>query len=157
MLVTDSADGQAFLNQATKFKEQFPDATAVICKVDGCSKSGGALNAAASADLAVSFIGTGEGMEDLLPFSARSYLDRLLDPIRMPAFSSLLPPMPPSPAIRDTFTLRDMFTKLDNAVWNARILSTIPGLSSHFHLNSNPNRQLMVVHRIQLSMTDKGK
>jgi fused signal recognition particle receptor len=51
----------------------------VLTKLDGTAKGGVVLAIAETLKLPVRWIGVGEGVDDLLPFEAESFVDSLLD------------------------------------------------------------------------------
>jgi len=78
MLVVDGSQGQALRDQCVAFKQAVDVEEIIVSKLDGHAKGGGALAAVAAAGSTVSFIGTGEQLDDLEPFSAVSYISRLM-------------------------------------------------------------------------------
>lgn len=50
----------------------------IITKLDGHAKGGGALSAVAATQSPIIFIGTGEHFDEFEPFSASSFIKRLL-------------------------------------------------------------------------------
>jgi len=79
LLVMDATVGQNGLSQARHFLE-FAQATGVVLtKLDGTAKGGVAVAIAWELGLPIRYIGVGEGIDDLLPFSAESYVDALFD------------------------------------------------------------------------------
>jgi fused signal recognition particle receptor len=49
----------------------------VLTKLDGTAKGGVAVSIAHDLKLPIRYVGVGEGIEDLVPFSAREYVDGL--------------------------------------------------------------------------------
>ena len=49
-----------------------------LTKLDGTAKGGIVIAVADSLQIPVKYIGVGEGMEDLMPFDARSFVDALI-------------------------------------------------------------------------------
>ncbi len=78
LLVLDATIGQAALKQAKAFKEMVPLGGAIITKLDGSAKGGGALSAVAEAGVPVYFAGVGEKIDDLERFDAGKFLSRLM-------------------------------------------------------------------------------
>ena len=78
ILVMDGSIGQAARDQAEAFKNRVSIGSVIITKLDGNAKGGGALSAVALTKAPISFIGTGEHMENIEPFRARSFVKRLL-------------------------------------------------------------------------------
>ncbi len=77
LLVLDASVGQNGLAQAKMFLESAAVTGIVLTKLDGTAKGGIALAIAAELGLPIRYVGVGEGLEDLLPFSADAYVDGL--------------------------------------------------------------------------------
>ncbi len=78
MLVVDGTLGQQAREQAEAFRRATPVGSILVTKLDGTAKGGGALSAVASTGAPIKFIGTGEHLEDLEPFSPPRFMARLL-------------------------------------------------------------------------------
>lgn len=78
LLVVDATTGQNALNQAVQFHEAIGLTGIVISKLDGTAKAGILLAIARRLALPVRFVGLGEGIDDLEPFDARTYVDALI-------------------------------------------------------------------------------
>ncbi|MEM1994284.1 MAG: signal recognition particle receptor subunit alpha [Nitrososphaerales archaeon] len=78
LLVVDGTIGQACYSQSKAFHEAVPVGGIIITKLDGAAKGGGALAAAAATGAKIFFIGTGERVDDLEPFSPTRFVGRLL-------------------------------------------------------------------------------
>jgi fused signal recognition particle receptor len=50
----------------------------VLTKLDGTAKGGIVIAVADSLQIPVKYIGVGEGIDDLMPFDARSFVDALI-------------------------------------------------------------------------------
>ena len=79
LLVIDGTIGQQCYNQAEAFHKTVPVGGIIITKLDGAAKGGGALAAAAATGARITFIGTGERIDDLEQFSPTRFVGRLLD------------------------------------------------------------------------------
>ncbi|MCL4435850.1 MAG: signal recognition particle receptor subunit alpha [Thaumarchaeota archaeon] len=79
LLVIDGTIGQQCYNQAEAFHKAVPVGGIIITKLDGAAKGGGALAAAAATGAKITFIGTGERIDDLEQFSPTRFVGRLLD------------------------------------------------------------------------------
>ncbi len=78
LLVLDGTTGQNGLIQAKQFK-QIAGVTAIaLTKLDGTAKGGIVVAVADALQLPVKFIGVGEQAEDLMPFTAREFVEALL-------------------------------------------------------------------------------
>lgn len=78
MLVIDANLGQSASSQAAAFSSKVKVGSVIITKLDGSGKGGGALSAVAYLRVPVSFIGVGEGLDDIEEFEASSFVSRLL-------------------------------------------------------------------------------
>ncbi|MDJ0699578.1 MAG: signal recognition particle-docking protein FtsY [Woeseiaceae bacterium] len=78
MLVVDASQGQNALVQAQKFHEALGLTGIAVTKLDGTAKGGILLSIANSLKVPVRFIGIGESVDDLQPFSAEDFVDALL-------------------------------------------------------------------------------
>ncbi len=78
LLVVDAGTGQNALAQARQFRDAVGVSGIVITKLDGTAKGGVIFAMAQQLGLPIRFIGVGEGVEDLRPFDAESFVDALL-------------------------------------------------------------------------------
>ncbi|HEY9626214.1 MAG TPA: signal recognition particle-docking protein FtsY [Coleofasciculaceae cyanobacterium] len=78
LLVLDSTLGQNGLRQAEVFSEAAKLSGVVLTKLDGTAKGGIALAVVQQLGLPIRFIGAGEGIEDLRPFSSYEFVEALL-------------------------------------------------------------------------------
>lgn len=79
LLVLDSTLGQNGLRQAEVFSEAAQLSGVVLTKLDGTAKGGIALAVVKQLNLPIRFIGAGEGIEDLRPFSSYEFVEALLN------------------------------------------------------------------------------
>jgi fused signal recognition particle receptor len=79
LLVIDATTGQNGLQQARLFTEAAHVTGIVLTKLDGSAKGGIVVAIAHELGLPVRFAGTGEKLEDLIPFDANAFVDSLLD------------------------------------------------------------------------------
>jgi fused signal recognition particle receptor len=79
LLVLDSTLGQNGLRQAEVFSEAAKLSGVVLTKLDGTAKGGIALAIVQQLGLPIRFIGAGEGIEDLRPFSSYEFVEALLN------------------------------------------------------------------------------
>ncbi len=77
-LVMDATTGQNGLQQARLFTESAGVTGIVLTKLDGTAKGGVVVAIARELRLPVVFAGTGEKMEDIIPFDSNAFLDSLL-------------------------------------------------------------------------------
>jgi fused signal recognition particle receptor len=78
LLVLDATLGQNALHQAKEFTAAAPATGVVLTKLDGSAKGGAAFSVSADLGLPVAFVGTGETVEDLRPFSPSEFVHHLL-------------------------------------------------------------------------------
>ena len=78
LLVLDATLGQNGLRQAEVFAEASQLSGVVLTKLDGTAKGGIALAVVQQLGLPIRFIGAGEGIEDLRPFSSYEFVEALL-------------------------------------------------------------------------------
>jgi len=79
LLVLDATLGQNGLRQAQVFSEAAGLSGVVLTKLDGTAKGGVALAVAQQLGLPIRFVGAGEGIEDLRPFSSYEFVEALLN------------------------------------------------------------------------------
>ena len=77
LLVLDATTGQNALIQAEAFLEAAEVTAVCLTKLDGTSKGGIVFAVCDQLGIPVRFVGTGEGAEDLAPFSAEAFVDAL--------------------------------------------------------------------------------
>lgn len=78
LLVLDATTGQNAIDQAKTFHRYTPITGLVLTKLDGTAKGGIVINIQKNLGIPVKFIGVGEGVDDLEPFDAKSFVDALL-------------------------------------------------------------------------------
>jgi fused signal recognition particle receptor len=79
LLVLDATVGQNGVNQARAFMETAGVNGIVLTKLDGTAKGGIAVAIANDLKLPIRYVGVGEGLDDLVPFSADEYVDGLFE------------------------------------------------------------------------------
>ncbi len=77
LLVLDATSGQNALAQAKKFHEEVGITGIILTKLDGTAKGGAIIGIVDELRIPVKFIGFGEGMDDLRPFDAESFVEAL--------------------------------------------------------------------------------
>ena len=77
ILVLDATTGQNGLQQARAFKEVAEIGGIILTKLDGTAKGGIALAIRQELNVPVWYIGVGEGIDDLQPFSAKDFVEAL--------------------------------------------------------------------------------
>jgi len=79
LLVLDATVGQNGLSQAREFMAAAGVTGIVLAKLDGTAKGGIAVAIAHDLRLPIRYVGVGEDISDLVPFSAREYVDALFE------------------------------------------------------------------------------
>lgn len=79
LLVLDAATGQNAVNQAREFKNVTDITGIVLTKLDGTAKGGIVISIHHELQIPVKFVGVGEGIDDLQPFSAVQFADGIFD------------------------------------------------------------------------------
>jgi fused signal recognition particle receptor len=77
LLVLDATVGQNGLQQAREFTNVAGVTGIVLTKLDGTAKGGVAVAIAHDLKLPIQYVGVGEGIDDLIPFSPQEYVDAL--------------------------------------------------------------------------------
>jgi len=79
LLVLDATVGQNGVAQAREFTNVAGVNGIVLTKLDGTAKGGVAVAIANDLKLPIRYVGVGEGIDDLVPFSADEYVDGLFE------------------------------------------------------------------------------
>jgi fused signal recognition particle receptor len=79
LLVLDATVGQNGVAQAREFTNVAGVNGIVLTKLDGTAKGGVAVAIAHDLKLPIRYVGVGEGIDDLVPFSADEYVDGLFE------------------------------------------------------------------------------
>lgn len=77
LLVIDGNTGQNTINQVKSFNKGIPLNGLVVTKLDGTAKGGSVLSISRELKVPIQWLGLGEKVEDLVPFSKSDYLDGL--------------------------------------------------------------------------------
>ena len=75
----DATVGQNGVVQAREFTGAAGVTGIVLTKLDGTAKGGVAVAIAHDLNLPIRYVGTGESIDDLVPFSPREYVDALFE------------------------------------------------------------------------------
>ena len=78
LLVLDATTGQNGLIQARQFMEAAGITGIVLTKLDGSAKGGIIIAIADALQVPVKYVGVGEGIDDLMPFEAESFVRALI-------------------------------------------------------------------------------
>ena len=79
LLVIDATTGQNGLAQARQFVEHGGATGIILAKLDGTAKGGIVIAIARELGLPIQFVGIGEKIDDLLPFSPREFVESLFE------------------------------------------------------------------------------
>ena len=77
ILVLDGTTGQNALRQGVKFAESVDITGLIVTKLDGTSKGGMLFSVYNELDVPIHFIGLGEGVDDLVYFQPKNFVDSL--------------------------------------------------------------------------------
>lgn len=79
LLVLDGGTGQNAFVQAKQFAQATAVSGLILTKLDGTAKGGVVIGISDDLEVPIHYIGVGEGVEDLLPFDAKEFLDSLFN------------------------------------------------------------------------------
>ncbi len=79
VLVVDGTTGQNAVSQARLFNEATALTSVVVTKLDSTAKGGVLVAIVDTLEIPISFVGLGEGADDLRPFSASEFLDAVFE------------------------------------------------------------------------------
>jgi fused signal recognition particle receptor len=79
LLVLDATTGQNGLAQAREFTGTVGVTGIILTKLDGTAKGGIVVAISRDLNLPIRFVGTGEQINDLVPFDAETYVNSLFD------------------------------------------------------------------------------
>lgn len=77
MIVVDGTTGQNATNQVELFDQAVGLTDITVTKLDGTSKGGFLLSLAREFDIQIRYVGVGEGIDDLLDFDAKEFVDAI--------------------------------------------------------------------------------
>jgi fused signal recognition particle receptor len=80
LLVIDATTGQNGLQQARQFVDHGGATGIILTKLDGTAKGGVVIAIARELGLPIQFVGVGETIDDLLPFSPQEFVQSLFEP-----------------------------------------------------------------------------
>jgi fused signal recognition particle receptor len=79
LLVMDATTGQNGLSQAREFTSAVGVTGIILTKLDGTAKGGIVVAISRELGLPIRYVGTGEQIDDLVPFDAETYVNSLFD------------------------------------------------------------------------------
>lgn len=138
IFIIDSHIGQSCYDQAIAFKNSVTLGSIIITKIDGHAKGGGALSAVAATECPITYIGTGEHINDFERFEAKPFVSRLLGLGDIGGLVSTIKEvmdMEKHPQLmnrisKGKFSLRDMYDQFQNVFKMGsltKVMSMIPG------------------------------
>ena len=77
LLVVDATTGSNALNQAREFHQAIGLTGLIVTKLDGSGKGGIVVAIQEELGIPTRFVGTGEKIDDLLPFDAREFVAKM--------------------------------------------------------------------------------
>ncbi|CRG94696.1 signal recognition particle SRP54, putative [Plasmodium gallinaceum] len=142
IFVIDSHIGQSCHEQAMAFKNSVTIGSIIITKIDGHAKGGGALSAVAATGCPITYIGTGEHVNDFEKFEAKSFVSRLLGLGDISGLVSTIKevididkqPQLMNRLSKGKFVLRDMYDQFQNVFKMgslSKVISMIPGFGNN--------------------------
>lgn len=78
LLVIDATTGQNGLAQAKYFTEAVGISGIFLAKLDGTAKGGIVLAICDELKIPITYVGTGESLEDMVPFDAETFVEAIL-------------------------------------------------------------------------------
>jgi fused signal recognition particle receptor len=78
LLVVDATSGQNVMTQARRFGASLELSGLILAKFDSTARAGTAVAVVRELSVPVRFLGTGETLDDLVPFDADAYVDKVL-------------------------------------------------------------------------------
>lgn len=78
-MTLDANTGQNGIKQVQEFGKYLPISNIILNKMDGTAKGGIALSIINSFPIPISFLGIGEGYDDLIPFNFNKYIESLIN------------------------------------------------------------------------------
>lgn len=79
LIVLDATTGQNALSQVKIFNEALDIDGIILTKLDGTAKGGIIFTISQQFDLPIYYVGVGEGIDDLVPFDAKSFISGIFD------------------------------------------------------------------------------
>jgi len=140
--VMDASIGQACESQARAFNDKVDVGSVIVTKLDGHAKGGGALSAVAATRSPITFIGTGEHIDNFEEFKTKPFISKLLGmgdleglmekvgDLKLEDNEELMQKLK-----HGQFTLRDMYEQFENVRKMgpmSQVMNMLPGFSSDF-------------------------
>ena len=168
ILVIDGTIGQQAGEQAKAFSQATDIGSIIITKLDGSAKGGGAMSAVAETGAPITFIGTGERIDDFELFDPERFISRLLG---MGDIKSLIEKAEETldenvaeqtmkNMFNGKFTLKDMqnqFDMMNNMGPMQQVINMIPGMGNKISKEvTQLTEEKIEVYKIMLSsMTEE--
>lgn len=169
LLVVDSLTGQDIVNVASSFNEQLDITGAVLTKLDGDSRGGGALSIRHITHVPIKFIGTGEKLDAIDLFYPDRMADRILGMGDVVSLVEKVQNVYDEKESMDTlkkmkkgtFGLDDMLTQMQQVRKLgplSGILKMIPGMPSMPQINDeDTDKKIKLTESIIFSMTKEER
>ena len=169
LLTIDGTIGQQAYSQAKAFHEAAPVGGIIVTKLDGTAKGGGALASAAATNAKVMFIGTGERLDDLEPFSPTRFVGKLLGMGDIKALLEMAKSLELQSDETQTkrllsgkITIEDFYAQMENMgkMGFRNVIENLPGLSNFVkddHLDVLQQKMEKWRYIIQSFTTDEKK
>ncbi len=79
ILVLDGTNGSNMIKQAEIFRNELNVSSLIITKLDGTAKGGALISIANKFEIPISYVGVGEGVDDLIIFNSQSFARSILN------------------------------------------------------------------------------
>lgn len=167
IFVMDGTMGQSVYDQALAFRQRVNVGSVIVTKLDGHAKGGGALSAVSATKSPITFIGTGEMLDDLEPFAPQSFVQRLLGLGDISGFVNAVKEagVDQNPDIlkriqEGVLTLRDLYDQFQSVLKMGpmgKVLSMFPGMQDLIPKGKEREGTLRVKKFLSImnSMTDE--
>ncbi|KAL6080529.1 Signal recognition particle [Balamuthia mandrillaris] len=166
--VMDGTIGQAAYDQASAFKQKVGIGSIIITKLDGHAKGGGALSAVAATQSPITFIGTGEHIDEFEEFEVRPFVSKMLGMGDMEGLFKKIKNVVPKedqPYLYDRltqglFSLRDMYAQFSSILKMGplnKVMEMLPGMGGLLKegMQQDSARKIKIYMTIMDSMTDE--
>ena len=168
LLVVDSMTGQDAVNVAETFNQKLDITGVIITKLDGDTRGGAALSIKAVTGKPIKFVGSGEKMEDIEPFSPDRMASRILgmgDVLTLiekaqEAFSEEEALKLQKKMKTNSFTLQDYLNQLESVKKMGgigKLMSMVPGLGGKVNEDDIDESKIIKTKAIILSMTPEER
>jgi fused signal recognition particle receptor len=103
LFIGDALVGNDTINQAREFFQYATFDGAILTKIDADAKGGAAMSIAYITSKPITFVGVGQGYDDLIPFDPDKFIESLFGSVSEVSVDHLMSmPRPPEPVIEET-------------------------------------------------------